>query len=55
MKVELYRDAANEWRWRIVASNGRIVADCGEGYEHHNDAYREVLAVTGDRLPVLTK
>jgi C1A family cysteine protease len=31
--VEYYKDQANEWRWRVIASNGRIVADCGEGYK----------------------
>lgn len=27
-----YQDAAGEWRWRLVAENGRIVGDSGEGY-----------------------
>jgi uncharacterized protein YegP (UPF0339 family) len=31
-KLEVYRDAKCEWRWRLRASNGRIVADGGEGY-----------------------
>lgn len=31
-KFELYRDKAKKWRWRLVASNGRIVADSGQGY-----------------------
>jgi uncharacterized protein YegP (UPF0339 family) len=31
--VEYYKDEANEWRWRVIASNGRIVADGGEGYK----------------------
>jgi len=30
---EFYRDRAKEWRWRLRASNGRIVADSGEGYK----------------------
>jgi uncharacterized protein len=32
-KINLYKDNANEWRFRIVASNGRTVADSGEGYK----------------------
>ena len=28
----IYRDAVGEWRWRLRARNGRIVADSGEGY-----------------------
>ena len=31
-KLELYRDAGRDWRWRLKASNGRILADSGEGY-----------------------
>jgi hypothetical protein len=31
-KLEIYRDARREWRWRLKASNGRILADSGEGY-----------------------
>ena len=29
---EVFRDSAGEWRWRLVASNGNIIADSGEGY-----------------------
>lgn len=32
-KFEIYQDAMNEWRFRILAPNGRIVADGGEGYK----------------------
>lgn len=32
-KVVFYQDKAKEWRWRIVASNGKTRADSGEGYE----------------------
>jgi uncharacterized protein YegP (UPF0339 family) len=32
-KIELYKDNINEWRFRIKASNGRTVADSGEGYK----------------------
>lgn len=27
-----YVDASRQWRWRLVALNGRIIADSGEGY-----------------------
>jgi uncharacterized protein YegP (UPF0339 family) len=32
MKVVIYEDLRGEWRWRLVAANGRIVADSSEGY-----------------------
>lgn len=31
-KFEIYRDRQGDFRWRLIASNGRIIADCGEGY-----------------------
>lgn len=37
---EVFEDKANEWRWRMVASNGRIVADSGEGYSSKSGARR---------------
>jgi uncharacterized protein YegP (UPF0339 family) len=32
MKPEFYVDAEGDYRWRIRARNGRIVAEGGEGY-----------------------
>lgn len=32
MEFHVYEDAAGEHRWRLLASNDRIVADSGEGY-----------------------
>jgi uncharacterized protein YegP (UPF0339 family) len=33
MKFVIYQDKKKEWRWRLIASNGRQVADSGEGYK----------------------
>lgn len=30
--IHVYRDLKNEWRWRLVAPNGRVIADGSEGY-----------------------
>jgi len=29
---ELFTDKAGQWRWRLVHTNGNIIADSGEGY-----------------------
>lgn len=29
---QLYRDQLREYRWRLLAANGEIIADSGEGY-----------------------
>lgn len=36
-KFEIYRDDAGEFRWRLKAANGRIVADSSEGYRNKDD------------------
>lgn len=36
--IEFYKDENKEWRWKVVASNGKIVADSAEGYKNKKDA-----------------
>jgi uncharacterized protein len=31
-KSELYRSPNGEYRWRLRATNGQVIATCGEGY-----------------------
>jgi uncharacterized protein YegP (UPF0339 family) len=40
MKFHIYQDKRGEWRWRLKARNGRIVADSGEGYARQGNAVR---------------
>jgi len=40
LSVTFYTDEAGEYRWRLVAPNGRIVADCSEGYSSRSNARR---------------
>ena len=35
--LEFYKDDAGEYRWRLVAENGNIVATSGEGYANRQD------------------
>lgn len=44
----IYEDVAGEWRWRLVAGNGQIIADSAEGYTRESDAVRaaETVAYT---------
>ena len=37
MKYQIFKDKAGEFRWRLVATNGKIVADSGEGYRNKAD------------------
>ncbi|WP_254280707.1 YegP family protein [Haloarcula marina] len=45
---ELYKDRADEYRWRMIASNGRIVADSGEGYSSKSGARKAIENVQSD-------
>lgn len=40
MKVEFYKDGKGEWRWKLVARNGKIVADGAEGYKSKRNVVR---------------
>jgi uncharacterized protein YegP (UPF0339 family) len=31
-KFEVYKDKAGQFRWRLVASNGRTIAESGESF-----------------------
>ncbi len=42
---ELYEDAAEEWRWRLVHDNGNVIADGGEGYASKGNAERAMAGV----------
>lgn len=33
----VYLDTRHEWRWRLVAANGRNIANSGEGYRNKGD------------------
>jgi len=45
MTFRVFRDNAGEWRWRLVAANGRIVADSGEGYTRRRDVERAIRRI----------
>lgn len=47
-KVELYKDAKGEFRWRLVASNGQTIATGGEGYKAKESAKAGIESVKRD-------
>jgi uncharacterized protein YegP (UPF0339 family) len=42
MKFIIYKDAANEYRWRLQSGNNRIVADSSEGYKRHDKVLKSI-------------
>ena len=45
MRFEVYEDSEGQWRWRLIAGNGRVVADSAEGYARKRNAVRAAQAV----------
>jgi uncharacterized protein YegP (UPF0339 family) len=48
-----YLDKAEKWRWQLVAENGRIVADSGQGYDNLS-AVRAAAQRIKDEAPKAT-
>lgn len=44
-----YKDQKGEWRWRLTAANGRIIADSGEGYKHEQNCLEDIDRVKGSK------
>lgn len=40
LSFELYKDKAEEWRWRLKHRNGNILAVTSEGYKAKADALK---------------
>ncbi|PYR95473.1 MAG: hypothetical protein DMF84_00835 [Acidobacteria bacterium] len=47
MEYQVYKDAAGQYRWRLVAANGRRIADSGEGYNNKSDCLAAINLVKG--------
>lgn len=42
-RFEVYEDSEGDYRWRLVARNGKIMADSAEGYTSRRGAKRAAL------------
>lgn len=45
MAYYIYQDVSGYWRWRFVASNGRIIAVSSESYQHRQDCLHSISLV----------
>jgi uncharacterized protein YegP (UPF0339 family) len=48
LKFELYADKAGEFRWRLKAGNGAILATSGQGYKAKADAKHGIERIMQD-------
>jgi uncharacterized protein len=42
LTFEVYKDAREEFRWRLKAGNGKIIAVSGEGYRAKADCHKAI-------------
>ena len=47
MTYFVYRDRAMNYRWQLLAANGKIIADSGEGYVAKDDCIHGINLVAG--------
>ena len=45
MKFKVYQDVQKQYRWTLYASNGRKLADSGEGYNNKNDCLSAIQSI----------
>jgi uncharacterized protein YegP (UPF0339 family) len=54
MKYVIYRDGMAQWRWRLVAANGKIIANSGEAYFNKQDCIGAIsLVKSSGNAPVV--
>ncbi len=49
-KFELYKSSNGEYRWRLRASNGQVIATGGEGYSSKAAAQSGIESVKSGRI-----
>jgi hypothetical protein len=54
MRFIVFKDVADQFRWRLVAANGKKIADSAEGYWNRSDCLAgiELVKATDSRTPV---
>ena len=41
-QFEIYKDKSGKFRWRLIHSNGQLIANSGRGYEAKQDAVKGI-------------
>jgi uncharacterized protein YegP (UPF0339 family) len=45
LKFEIYEDGKKEFRWRLKAANGQVIASSGQGYKDKRDCKKGVEVI----------
>jgi uncharacterized protein YegP (UPF0339 family) len=53
MHYRIYKDTAGQWRWRLLATNSRIIADSAESYWNKADCMAGInLVKSSSQAPI---
>ncbi len=44
-KFEIYKDKPGEFRWRLIHTNGQVIANSGEGYKAKANAVKGISSL----------
>lgn len=55
MKVIVFRDVGESYRWRITARNGKLVACSGESFDSRGNAKRAAKAFVRNLIAAQSK
>jgi len=53
-KFEIYKDKSGEFRWRLVHTNGQVIANSGEGYKAKANVMGGINSVKENALNATT-
>jgi len=48
-KFKIYRDSQNEWRWKFISTNGRVIFQSSESYKKRNAMLNSIDIAQGCR------
>ena len=51
VKFEIYKDEVGAYRWRLLASDGQVMATSRESYARSEDVHRAIVALQAS-IPV---
>jgi len=53
MKYYMYKDLNELWRWQLVASNGEVLAESGDGYNTEESCRKIINFVkSSNNIPI---
>ena len=44
LTFNVFKDPSGQWRWHLIASNGKVIAESGEGYRLKRDCLAAIEA-----------